>query len=205
MDPRQLPRPSAPPPRSEALQRLLEPVRLRRLAQRILRDEADVDDVIQDLWVQSLRLDPGPVQHPEAWLRRAIVNRAASNQRSEARRRRREEFVSSDELTAATVQLAMCAEAAERILAAIDELRPPDAWIIRERFFEERCYEAISEELEVPPSTVRTRLSRALQRLRVLLGEGGHPRDAVGWAPMLIDAFQWSLADISQEHRRLSK
>jgi RNA polymerase sigma-70 factor (ECF subfamily) len=60
---------------------------------------------------------------------------------------------------------------AARVRKAVAELRPDRRWVLLLREVEERSYEEIAELTAVPIGTVRSRLARAREDLRTLLGD----------------------------------
>ncbi|MGH2683696.1 MAG: RNA polymerase sigma factor, partial [Actinomycetota bacterium] len=67
----------------------------------------------------------------------------------------------------------------ERLLAAVNRMRESDRMVIAYRFFLDLSERETAEALGVRPGTVKSRLSRALGRLRTLLAEGA-PAGEVG-------------------------
>ena len=65
-----------------------------------------------------------------------------------------------------------------RVQAAVATLPPDYRAVVHLRFFEDRLPVAIADELGVPVETVRTRLKRAVERLRAALLPGRAARDA---------------------------
>jgi RNA polymerase sigma-70 factor (ECF subfamily) len=61
---------------------------------------------------------------------------------------------------------------AEAVLAAVDRLPERDRLVIAYRFLLELTEAETAEALGVPPGTVKSRLSRGLQRLRAQLNAG---------------------------------
>jgi RNA polymerase sigma factor (sigma-70 family) len=54
----------------------------------------------------------------------------------------------------------------ERLLAALDELGPRDADVVRRKLIDDETFESIAERESVSPSTVKARYYRALERLQ---------------------------------------
>lgn len=61
--------------------------RLRAVAYGVLGSWADADDVVQDTWLAWQGIDHATVEHPAAYLTRAVTNRAYNRLRDAARRR----------------------------------------------------------------------------------------------------------------------
>ena len=64
----------------------------------------------------------------------------------------------------------------QQLLRAVESLGQPDASIILQRFYYERTYGEIARSLRMTSASVRVRASRALKRLRKLLGESFDPK-----------------------------
>ncbi|TWT29572.1 ECF RNA polymerase sigma-E factor [Posidoniimonas corsicana] len=156
----------------------------------------DAQDVAQDAFVQAF-LKLGSFKRNSAfftWLYRIAFNRAASN----ARKRR--ERTSLDGLTEAGApqptdqhappEAAMIAqEHAELVRQAVAELADDQRQVVVLREFDGFDYQQISDVLEIPIGTVRSRLFRARmqmkERLAAILGEAQDalPRPDLGAQP----------------------
>lgn len=63
------------------------------------------------------------------------------------------------------------AEAGETLAEKIRDLSPDQAEVIHKAFFEDKTHQAISEELDVPLGTVKSRIRLALTKLRSSMSE----------------------------------
>src|SRR5688572_15305709 len=70
---------------------------LRRLARRLLRDDADADDVVQETLLLAIRRAPARILHLGPWLRGVVRKKASEARRSQKRRERRESSVTARE------------------------------------------------------------------------------------------------------------
>src|SRR3982751_3672540 len=80
---------------------------LRRLARRLVRDDAEADDLVQETWTSVLE-KPRTHEPAARWQRRlfgAARNIARERRRSEARRTRREQTASSPESTRDDIEI----------------------------------------------------------------------------------------------------
>ena len=68
-------------------------------------------------------------------------------------------------------------ELAELIKQAVEDLPEPDREIFKRRYFLMESCDTIAEKTAMNPSTVRTRLSRGLLKLRKYLGERGYDNE----------------------------
>jgi RNA polymerase sigma factor (sigma-70 family) len=104
------------------------------------------------------------IDDPEAYLRRTIVNRAASFHRSASRSRRRE-------WRAAAGQQVAYSPPTVEFLDALAKLSRPQRAALSLRYWADWTDEQIADALGCAPSTVRTHLHRGLDALRKELSE----------------------------------
>ena len=147
----------------------------------------DAEDAVQDAFVKAYaaltRFRAGAPFRP--WLLRIVANEARNRRRSAGRRaglalRAAEDRPPND--AAPSVESAVLdQETRTTLLAAVNELRDDDREIIGCRYFLDLSEAETAEALGIPRGTVKSRLSRALQRLREGLtsaGEFGSGREA---------------------------
>lgn len=141
---------------------------LRAFAARLAKD--DPDDLVQETLVASMHT-PTQLRSPRAWLASVMRNRHRMRGRAQASRNRREtgasdvvESVSPDD---ATHRVRVLSAVVER-LESLPEL---DRAIVVARFFDGLDATQIGRAHNLSPSTVRSRLRRALLRLRDDLDE----------------------------------
>ncbi len=135
-----------------------------RLALSIVRAPADAEDVVQDAFLRAWR-DIGSLREADrwpAWFRRLIVRSALD----QARRRRVREI--DLELVADVPGLEPSVGPADRLalLAAFDRLAPDDRAILALRFYADLEVPDAAAALGIPLGTAKSRLNRALGRLR---------------------------------------
>jgi RNA polymerase sigma-70 factor, ECF subfamily len=139
-----------------------------RLALSIVRDPALADDVVQETLIKAWRaapLDPSGAV-PRAWMTKVARNTAISMLRS-----RREEPTSDDRLperpTGLTVARAVEGRAAlSELRDALDTLDEDARALVVLREIDGMSYEDIAAAMDLPLSTVKTRLFRARQSLK---------------------------------------
>jgi len=150
------------------------------LAFRILRDQQDAEEVVQDVfaqaWRQAARYDTsrGAVV---AWL--LMMTRSRAIDRLRARRGRpilQDDHPAvmrdlSDEALPVDVAL-LSAEQIGRVRVALEALPPPQRTAIELAFYEGLTHTEVAEQLDQPLGTVKTRIRMGLLRLRAAL-EGG--------------------------------
>jgi len=143
------------------------------LALRVLRDQGDAEDVVQDVfsqaWRQASRYESsrGPVV---AWLMNLARSRAIDRLRS---RRARPETGADDAEVARMPDLAppiddqlALSDQAERIRAAVEQLSLLQRVAIELAFYEGLTHVEIAERLELPLGTVKTRIRQGLAKLK---------------------------------------
>jgi RNA polymerase sigma-70 factor (ECF subfamily) len=156
----------APPGRRHDLEELLAGSRwVRELARGLVRDTWSADDLAQDAWVAALSR-PGPVRDPRAWIAGVVRHLARREARSGERRQRRESLAARAERVPSTDELVERSELQERLSAAVRDLDEPYRTTVLLHYAEGLSLEDIARTQRVPSSTVRTRLARALERLR---------------------------------------
>ena len=161
---------------------------LRRLAVELV-GPLWADDVVQDTLVAAWQRETQP-RDPRRWLARVARNLASKRRRGEARRGERQAQV-AHALNAATTPDGSAIGARLRVqqelLRAIGELDASDRDLVVRRFLDDCTPAALAHELGLPAATVRSRLSRALAKLRSKLdGEFGQ----ANWLGALVP---WAL------------
>lgn len=134
--------------------------RLYRAALAILGDPHEAEDAVQDAFVRYLEKAPGDLESPSAWLMRVLVNGCKSRLRLAWRR----VGPLPDTLPAPGPE-----EREE--LEELFSLPPEDRAVIHLHYYEGWSTEEIARMLSCRPGTVRSRLFRARERLRKLIGE----------------------------------
>jgi RNA polymerase sigma factor (sigma-70 family) len=148
-----------------------------RTAYVITGSAADAEDAAQEGFVKAYRalatFRPGA--EPRPWLLQIVANEARNRVRSTGRRRQLELRLAegfrpggaAPSPEAATV----AAEERRRLLSIVNELSDEDRLVISSRYFLELSGEETAAALGIPEGTVKSRLSRALTRLRTRVEE----------------------------------
>jgi|GEM_PF-734128 len=152
---------------------------LRRLATALTRDSAQAEDLVQDTWVAALRRPPEERDGAGPWLRTVMRNRHGSLLRARRVRERHDATIATEPPTTAE-QLALTRQLLDEVAA----LSADDRELILLRFWEGLDATECGARLGCPASTVRTRLSRALQRLRKRMDRKHGGREA--WMAALV-------------------
>lgn len=147
--------------------------KLYRIALAITGTDADAWDALQDAVEAALgnldELRGGEEAFP-GWIRRIVVNRSINLLRSRRRRVLVDPFA---DLGSAPDPLPPPQEsvAAREIWGLVKELDPEQRVIVALRYLGDLSLEEIAERLDLPLGTVKSRLHRALQRLRERMAE----------------------------------
>jgi RNA polymerase sigma-70 factor, ECF subfamily len=151
-----------------------------RIAFRITGDLAEAEDVRRRVLIKLLE-GPGAVREPErfaAWIHRAVVNAALSALR---RRKRHEGLNQRLQQHTATVDEShpgarLIADDQARLLAgALLRLEPEVRALLALRFDMDLTFQEIASALGQPASTIKSRVARAVNRLRALLADQDEP------------------------------
>jgi RNA polymerase sigma factor (sigma-70 family) len=136
-----------------------------RLAGLLLGDAAEAEDAVGDAIERAWRELPGlrDTNRFQAWFDRIVVNAC----RDRLRRRARVRFVALDGATAATASdpFREILES-DALLGRIRDLPAEEVEIVILHFWADLTLDSVAERLRLRPGTVRSRLHRALGRLR---------------------------------------
>ena len=144
------------------------------IALRIFPDGDDAEDVLQDafinIWQKAGSFDPARAS-PITWLVALTRNRAIDRLRAKGKR-----VMAPLDLAAEIAddrpdaeQCLIAHEADARILACIETLAKDDATLIRTAFFDGATYADIADRAATPLGTVKSRIRRALMKLKACL------------------------------------
>ena len=153
--------------------------RYQRLAYRtayvVTRSSADAEDVTQEAFVKAYyALDRFRVDDPfKPWLMRIVVNAALNHKRTQGRQEnlalRMAEVRPSGGAAPSPEAAALTGEAHQEVVAALNALGEKDRMVIALRYFFDMSEAEMAIVLECPVGTVKSRLSRALTRLKEVL------------------------------------
>lgn len=136
--------------------------KLYRAALAILGSPQDAEDAVQDAFLRYLEKSPKGLERPGAWLMRVLVNGC----KSRLRLKWRQVVQLPDDLAAQGPE-------ERQELEELWQLPPQDRAVIHLFYYEGYSTAEISKLLGMQPGAVRSRLSRARQKLKMLLSEGG--------------------------------
>jgi RNA polymerase sigma-70 factor (ECF subfamily) len=143
----------------------------------LVAPEADAADAVQDAFVKAYaalpRFRAGAPLKP--WLLRIVANEGRNRRRSAARRVGLVDRVAmaapSEDVADSPETAILAAEARQTLLAAIRRLRDEDREVIGARYLLDLSEAETAEALGLRRGTVKSRTSRALGRLRLVLAE----------------------------------
>jgi RNA polymerase sigma-70 factor (ECF subfamily) len=143
-----------------------------RTAYLIARGSADAEDATQEAFVKAYyalgRFRPDAGFRP--WLLRIVANEARNRVRSARRREALSLRLADDRPSGASAQApeaaAISSERARTLLAALAELPERDRLVVSCRYLLELTEAETAAALGMRPGTVKSRLSRALEKLR---------------------------------------
>lgn len=141
-----------------------------RLARRLVVDEAERDDIVQQAWLAAL----SGANQPRAvrpWLFGLVRNVARMELRGNIRRRNREEAAPPSEATPSPEELSARVELDRQVAAAVLTIAEPYRQTLLLRYYEDLSPTEIARRLKIPAGTVRWRLKEALSLLRSRLDQ----------------------------------
>jgi RNA polymerase sigma factor (sigma-70 family) len=143
-----------------------------RTAYVITRSAAEAEEAAQDAFVKAYRA-LGSFRtgaEPRPWLLRIVANEARNRVRSAGRRQRLElrlaEGFRQGDAAPSPEAAAVDADERRRLIGLVNELDENDRQVIASRYFLELNSEETAAALGIPEGTVKSRLFRALNRLR---------------------------------------
>ena len=148
-----------------------------RTAYVITGTSADAEDAAQEAFVKAYRalyrFRLGSDLRP--WLLRIVANEARNRVRSSGRRHQLElrlaEGFRPGDAAPSPEAVAIAADERRRLLAMVNALGEEDRLVIASRYFLQLSGEETAVALGIPEGTVKSRLSRALARLRTRFEE----------------------------------
>jgi len=146
------------------------------LARSLVMDENTAADIEQQTWMAALEHPPAPGRPIRPWLSKVVVNFARLMYRGEKNRTLREKAVSVSDKVISTEELVARGEARQRLIETVLTLSEPYRSVILLRFYEDLPPRKIAKKYDLPVETVRTRIKKGLEKLRLRLDSkyGGH-------------------------------
>lgn len=149
-----------------------------RLAYLILGDPDEAEDAAQEAFIRAYRaLERFDLQRPlRPWLLSIGANLARNRRRSIGRyfaALRRRAQMEPPNASGAEEQSSKKWQA-QQVWQAVQQLSQSDQQVVFLRFFLELSVEETAQAIEVAPGTVKSRLHRALERLRTIIDKDYH-------------------------------
>jgi RNA polymerase sigma-70 factor (ECF subfamily) len=166
---------------------------LRRLAQRLARDGATAEDLLQELSVRAWKDGPPQPERRGPWLVSVLRNLSRKQHRGEQRRLRREQrhaLAGHSRSTSSASEVAERIEAQRLLLDALADLEEPFRSTLVLRYQDDLAPVEIARRSGVPAGTVRWRIHEGLIRLRARLDtrHGGREAWLQACGPLLLPA-----------------
>ncbi len=145
---------------------------VRNLARGLLYDKSMTDDVVQEVWAAAIKNPPKSQYAISAWLKKVVrsiafrSNQAVQRQKDLSTAEAAPEAALSDEEVRSPDELAIRIETQKELLDSVLTLKEPYRTVVNLHYYRDMKLTEIAEMTGVPASTVRTRLSRALEQLR---------------------------------------
>ena len=189
---------------------------VRRLAGRLAREGQCPDDLAQGTLAAALETPPREGRSLRPWLAKVAANLARKERRGAARRHEREQWYGSgagpEPCSPGSDQLLAELEEQQRIARLAADLAEPYRTVILLRYYRGQSSNEIAAALGVPAATVRSRLARGLEQLRLRMKEqhGGDSRQTQGAFLLAAGLRPWppnpaALAPVSTTTLALSK
>lgn len=176
--------PQEPTPKTLVESLLSEAGWVLQLAKRLARDQAAAEDIAQGTLALALEKRPRADAGLRPWLARVASRLARRSVRSEVRRQVREARVADSNSprssTGGSDEALIRFELQQDLARQVAALPEPYRRVLIGRYYEGHSVEEIAEVTGAPPSTVRSRLARGLERLRAQYTHGTDGRSALG-------------------------
>lgn len=138
---------------------------MQRFARLLARDNAEAEDLVQDS-LHAAAHAAGPIHNARAFLLGTLRKLAGRAHRSRTRREQREAAHPEPRPLPAPDDVAEQLEVLQAVLAELQKLPPTQRRIVHLYYLEQVPTEQIAAQHEVSPATVRSNLSRGIERLR---------------------------------------
>lgn len=142
---------------------------VRSLSRSLLADEHLAEDLSQETLRVALERKPDGDGGLKGWLAKVARDLRSNLYRGEARRVRREKIAAQEETVPSSADMVEWAEWMREVIDAVNRLAEPYRTTILLRYFKELPPHQIAKRLGIPGGTVRSRLKRGIEKLRIEL------------------------------------
>lgn len=142
---------------------------VRALLRGLIRDESEVQDLVQETWVRALRRPPSDSGSPKGWLARIAHNLARDSHRRSSARQVRELAVARPEASDGLATSERRLRLHQRLVDAVMSLDEPYRGVVILKHYEDMEPAQIAAKLKRNVATVRSHLHRAHGLLRAKL------------------------------------
>jgi len=139
---------------------------LRRLALALADHPADADDLVQETWLAALERPPDESRAARSWMRTVARRVVSRGRRRDDSRMRRDRLAAPAETLPSTDELVVQGEMLRRMLRAVSRLDEDQRRTVLLRYVTGLSSAEIARRERTPGATVRSRLKRALDRIR---------------------------------------
>lgn len=146
---------------------------LRRVARALVRDDQTAEDLLQETWIAAIEHPPARGGRLRSWLTVVLKRKAHNRRRAEARRSKREPQA-APEATFDESETLQQLQAQRQVFEQVLLLDEASRTAIHLRYYEGLRPAEIAQRLGLPLKTVKTRLYRALAKLRGKLDHEHH-------------------------------
>ena len=139
-----------------------------RMAYSMLKNRYDADDIHQEVFIRYIRKKPNfeNTEHEKSWFLRVTVNLCKNLWKTAWRQK----VTGLGEIVSESAELPQEQEPeSDEMIEIVKKLPQKYRIVIHLFYYEELSIEEISQILRMKPSTVRTQLTRARAKLKVLL------------------------------------
>ena len=176
---------------------------LQRLAGQLIADPGRADDAAQEVWLAALQHPPARAEGPRPWLARVLRNALRERYRADSSRHERERSVARAEAAAPSIdapseprarelsEIDLALHGHRRLVEAVLALDEAQRRIVVQRFWHDLTPMEIAARDGLPVATVKSRLRRALARLRERAVDEDGPANNDGQGARALLAFVW--------------
>ena len=154
------------------------------VAQQIVRNPADAEDVVQDALLRAFEALPqlSDLNRFGAWLHSITRNRALRYYKNASRYQPQEDMEpylnrASDTSAADPANLVETESTQQAVRDAIKDLQPDYQVVIELYYWAEMPQQRMAEFLSLPLTTIKWRLRKAKEQLKTILGRHGYGED----------------------------